>query len=263
MTVLIPTYGRSHRQTTYAALRQVCDPVLVVQKREADKYSYFSRVAVLPDNIRTIGPTRQWIFRNYTGRIVMFDDDLDFAVRRNDDPTKFRAAAPEDLAAMIGQLYMEMDNYDHVGIAAREGANRNTQPYLYNTRMMRVLGYDLDALQNVPLSWDALECMEDFHVTLTLLRSGRPNLLLNRYVHNQSGSGAEGGCSHFRTPEVQAAAAHKLKELHPDFVTVVTKTTKTAWGGGTRTDVRIQWKRAYSSGVAPVLGNRAGEDTES
>ena len=41
--------------------------------------------------------------------------------------------------------------------------------------------------------------------------------------------------------------AHELEVLHPDYVTVVDKTTKTSWGGGTRTDVRIAWKKAYES----------------
>jgi hypothetical protein len=37
--------------------------------------------------------------------------------------------------------------------------------------------------------------------------------------------------------------------LHPNIVSVVEKTTKTAWGGGTRMDVIIQWKKALGKGL--------------
>jgi len=38
-----------------------------------------------------------------------------------------------------------------------------------------------------------------------------------------------------------------LAELHPGLVKVVTKETKGAWGGGTRTDVVVQWKKALKA----------------
>jgi hypothetical protein len=70
-------------------------------------------------------------------------------------------------------------------------------------------------------------------------------VVLNNWCNNQAeGSSADGGCSTYRTPELQAQAARLLAELHAPYVKVVEKETKTAWGGGTRTDVMIQWKRA-------------------
>jgi hypothetical protein len=90
-----------------------------------------------------------------------------------------------------------------------------------------------------------MEVMEDFHVALSLLEAGYSNRIMNHYAHNQKGSGTAGGCSHFRTPELHAKNEHLLAALHPDVVKVVQKETKGAWGGGTRTDVNIQWKKAY------------------
>jgi hypothetical protein len=91
-----------------------------------------------------------------------------------------------------------------------------------------------------------MKVMEDFDVALSLLTKGYENAIINTVAHNQKGSGAVGGCSVWRTPQVQAQAALKLAELYPGIVKVVEKTTKTAWGGGTRTDVTIQWKAAYA-----------------
>jgi hypothetical protein len=89
--------------------------------------------------------------------------------------------------------------------------------------------------------------MEDFDVTLQLLRKGHRNAVLNQWAQDQGTSNAPGGCSTYRTPEVQAAGAYGLQKLHPDFVTVVDKETKQAWGGGVRKDVRIAWKKALES----------------
>jgi hypothetical protein len=89
--------------------------------------------------------------------------------------------------------------------------------------------------------------MEDFDVTLNLMRQGHGNIVLNHMVHDQHGSNLAGGCSQYRDNIVQRAGAIGLKKLHDRFVSVVEKTTKTAWGGATRTDVRIQWKKAYES----------------
>jgi hypothetical protein len=68
------------------------------------------------------------------------------------------------------------------------------------------------------------------------------------WAWNQRGSGAVGGCSGYRNNEVQTEAANELHRLFPDFVTVVTKKSKSSWQGmEERTDVRIQWKKAFGN----------------
>jgi hypothetical protein len=91
--------------------------------------------------------------------------------------------------------------------------------------------------------------MEDFDIQLQLLRKGMPSISINTMVQNQRGSGLEGGCSTYRTVEIQEEAARTLQSYHPEFVSVVQKQTKSAWGGGVRTDVVIQWRKAYESSI--------------
>ena len=250
MQLFIPTYGRASRQVSYSALVGAGLKVtLVVQNRERDLYCAFPHVEVLPPEVLTIAPTRQYILdKLVTGEnFCMVDDDLVFFKRREDDPTKLRDIAPLELRQAVAAMSQYLsDGYAHVGFAAREGANRNTGLRLENTRIMRVLGYRADLVKNVT-RFDNMEVMEDFDVALSLLEAGYKNLILNDYAHNQAGSGSAGGCSHFRTPELHARNARLLAERHPGVVKVVEKTTKGAWGGGTRTDVNIQWKKAYAS----------------
>jgi len=251
MQVFIPTYGRASSQTTYAALKGAGVAVtLVVQHRERDLYGAYPHV-VLPPHIQTIAPTRQYILDNLLkqDKFVMVDDDLHFYHRRTDDPTKLRDITPLELANAFADIdFCLTPTCPHVGFAPREGANRNPTQYVPDTRIMRVLGYYAPVLRKHGVRFDDMEVMEDFHVALGLLKRGYHNMVLNTYAHNQaSGSGAKGGCSHFRTPALHAHNAHLLAELHPGLVKVVTKETKGAWGGGTRTDVVVQWKKALKA----------------
>ena len=254
MQIFIPTYGRASSQTTYRALVEAGLKVtLVVQNRERDLYSTYPHVEVLPPHIQTIAPTRQYILDALVTAhaFCMVDDDLVFFKRREDDPTKLRDIKPDELhdAFLDMGAQLNIANVAHVGFAAREGANRQVDPLLENTRIMRVLGYHAPTLRRLDIRFDAMEVMEDFHVALTLLEAGYKNQIMNHYAHNQKGSGTAGGCSHFRTPALQAKNAHLLAVLHPGVVKVVLKETKGAWGGGTRTDVNVQWKKAYAKGT--------------
>jgi hypothetical protein len=251
MDILVCTYGRPGKQITWNNLpydiRERAR--LVVQEREAGEHPGLP-LLVLPDHIRNISETRQWLVHNQPGdKVAMLDDDLVFARRRCDDPTKFSPASETDLIHLFDLMERCLDKYAHVGVSAREGANRNPEPYLFNTRAMRIHGYRRDILRKEEIHHNRLTDMEDFDVTLQLLRKGYPNLIINHFVHNQNGSGNEGGCSEFRTLESHAENCHTLaNELHPGYVSVVQKHTKTSWGGNTtRTDVRISWKAAYNS----------------
>lgn len=251
MQIFIPTYGRSSNQPTFHTLQDAgLNPILVIQDRERHLPAFASmtqNILVLPNHIRTIAPTRQYILDNYVSEeaFCMVDDDLVFFHRRTDDPTKLRDITQAELYKAFTEMEMHLNKgIAHVGFAAREGANRNVEQFVDNTRIMRVLGYNARVLNKVGLRFDDMEVMEDFHVALTLLEHGYPNMILNDYAHNQAGSGAAGGCSHFRTPELHAENAEKLARLHPRYVKVVEKFTKGAWGGGIRKDVVVQWKKA-------------------
>ena len=267
MLITIPTYGRSTRQITWGNLPESVRKMtlLVVQKREEHLYAQYPHL-VLPDNIRDIGLTRDWIVGATSDEyLVMLDDDLEFAVRRVDNPTLLRPAKAVDVESIFETLRINLHDQKHVGIASREGANRCTDENLWNTRAMRVLAYRSSAILDNNLRFADGGFMCDFHMTLSLLELGYPNCVMNWCTQNQiGGSNAPGGCSETRTVAAQAEAAHNLRRLHPQFVTVVEKTTKTAWGGGTRTDVRIAWKEALKYGKSRqtnLLDNGAGEDT--
>lgn len=253
MRIVIHSSGRANRQITLPSLLSAhLEPELLVQDSEFDEYhkfwGYRCLITKLPPEINRLSPTRQWIIDNTDGKVVMMDDDLRFCARRTDDWTKFNQATNSDVREMFHAIGCALDEYAHAGVVAREGGNRiEAFPYVFNTRMMRLLAYNADKVRAVGARFDRIITKQDFDMTLQLLRAGYPNALLTKFCHDQPGSNTSGGCSAYRSPEVMDDSARKLAELHPGFVKVVQKTTKGAWGGGVRTDVQIQWKKAYDS----------------
>lgn len=261
MQLYIPSKERADQQLTFYNLPEAlraCTRV-VCSKEEEEVYAKELGTGVVlahPTRVRGIAAVRQWIVDTHVQRhgnalpLCMLDDDLRFGARREDDPTKFRQLKNEK-ELLKGFTAMERElrrkgGAALVGFCAREGGNRHTEPTTVNTRILRVLAYMPHKLQDAGARFDRIPVMEDFDVALQLLRAGHTNLVLNTWMHDQVRSNAPGGCSTYRTLEVQANAARRLAELHPDYVRVVQKTTKTAWGGGTRTDVQIAWKRAFN-----------------
>ena len=249
MEIFIPSSGRPNRQTTFDNLPKSLQEraILVVPEDEVKSYSKYP-VQGIP--MKGIGPTRQWCTENAVAKMVMLDDDLIFATRRRDNPTKFYNAQPDEIYDLFDRLEDVLTDYAHASVATREGGNRSIIPMLHNQRMLRVLAYDSHILRGNRIRFDRVPVMEDFDVTLQLLSKGYGNVILNHMVQNQNGSNLAGGCSQYRTMEVQEAGARGLAKLWPDYVKLVTKQTKTAWGGQARTDVVIQWKRCYNDNFA-------------
>jgi len=252
MNLYIPSSGRAAEQYT---LRQLTPEwlrktIIVVPEDEIDAYhrNVPHDVRIMGCPHKGIGPTRQFIIHAaYPGKVVMMDDDLRFFKRRKDDRSKFMDAFEDDVDDMLSQIELSLKDYAAVGVCPREGGNRYPDRVYHNVRLLRVLAYDTIVLSTQDIDFRTVPVMEDFLVSLSLLTRGYPNIMLSDWCHNQRGSNDSGGCSQYRTMEMQRDAALMLKQYFPDFVKVVTKTTKTAWGGQERTDVKIQWKKAYAS----------------
>ncbi len=256
MIIYIPTYGRVGKQVT---LNNLPEPlrkkaVLVVYEEEASKFGA-QPILVCPSEVRGIAAKRQFIVdkhdhKRFGPQICMLDDDLRFYKRRMDDLTKFEPASDLEKIDMFTTISFQLLRYSHVGVMGREGANRVTEPFTFCTRMMRILAYDVAICRKHKIDFKRGGNMCDFDATLQLLELGLANCVLAHWVQDQGSSNAPGGCSITRSLEVQSADARKLAEVHPKYVKLVEKTTKVAWGGATRLDVQVQWKKAYNDAAS-------------
>ena len=259
MRIYIPTLFRNQTQITANRLPTALlkNTVMVLDEQDkaslADNWKMISgTVATVVCPLRGIGKVRQWIVDNhnvkkYGPNILMLDDDLRFFVRRKDDTTKFLPAGDNDIMACMAELENVMRVYAHAGILAREGGNRVKSSVKVNTRLLRALAYNVHILRKLNVRFDRLKVMEDFGVALQLIEKGHANIALCNWVQDQTRSNAPGGCSTYRDLLMQDQGARMLRDLHPDFVSVVRKKTTTAWNGKERSDVKIFWGRAYAS----------------
>jgi len=208
-----------------------------------------------PEGMRGIGPTRHWIGEHAQSigadKFVMMDDDIDFLVRKSADDWRLVAQTEEQTDEMFREIDHWLDTYASVGISSREGNNRagvggprDENMVAIATRVMRMFGCrTADWLE---MEHGRVEVMEDFDLQLQLLRAGRGNCCLFYYANGQKMTNMPGGCSTYRSHEVQDTAARRLQELHGDrLVRLRQKQNKTdAAGLGTRTEVTIFWKKA-------------------
>jgi hypothetical protein len=251
MVVAIPSRGRVGKQITLSNLKGCPFPIrLYVPQNEFHQHIVSAEVVAVPDEHVGIAATRKFIMGDHPyKKILMLDDDLTFARRRKDDPTKFTPCSEEDISEMLTYVSMLLDDYGHVSISMREGANRRTENVLHCTRVARAIGFNMRAFLHSGADFTNSTVMDDFEVTLHMLTHGWKSAVLNTFVQNQPGSNTAGGASLYRTMEMHAAAARLLEHRYPGVVKTVEKSTKTSWGGGTRTDVHVQWKEAYARGI--------------
>lgn len=262
MRLYIPSCSRWGMEIL--TLRHTREAELVVPPDQAAQYrrSLYNKgmeeVPVLECPERGIAATRLWIGRLAASRgedkFCMMDDDLyEFFWRKNTEVTNL--VYPQNKRAywteMMEWISTSLDTHAHASVSAREG-NHNAglgdvvSLAELNTRTLRVLAYRTRDFLSV--EHGRVEVMEDFDVNLQLLRRGLSNVCSFWYSQGQRGTGAKGGCSDYRTEEVQDAAARRLAELHPGFVRLRQK--KNVSGGlRERTEVTISWKKAAEDGL--------------
>lgn len=249
--IYIPSKGRSESLRTLASIPQCRLPsvrVIVHDSEHAEYLKSLSSNMVVATPAIGISNVRQWILENTEKEYPLFmDDDMDFGWRDADG--KIHKAGPEEVEEMLALLESWLEEgFIHVGVSQRAGNNRCEKPYTEISRMNNIYAYNAKKVIAAGGRFDRLPVMEDFDMTLTLLKAGFPNRVSFEYCWGQQKSGAAGGCSAYRTFEIQRAAAFKLSQLHPGLVRVAGKQSKEAWEGvgSIRVDVQIAWKKSYT-----------------
>lgn len=221
----------------------------------------YSGVVECPE--KGIAKTRLWIGHHARNlcidKFLMLDDDIQFFQRKSTDPNvaNLLPILPAQVNVMVSTVEAALDKYAHVGISAREGNNHLNGSVLIeatfraaqeNTRTLRALAYR--TADFLSCEHGRVEVMEDFDVNLQLLEKGLPNLNLATWAQDQKMTNAPGGCSSYRSQEVQTRSAERLAELHPGSVKLRQKENKTGGEFGSRTEVTIYWQKTFKNAAA-------------
>ncbi len=257
MRIYIPTLGRLANQQTLAAL-----PVAVTKKYKATLVCPPSEAKtlkaaghlVLACPKQGIAATRQFILDNADDDLVlMLDDDLNnWSIRRGvEKGCSYTKGTDAEITQHFAAFDKAMKGRVHGAIGFRLFAQEK-DPIYFNTRMLRALCYRPNLLKLHKVKF-RLPVMEDFDVTLQLLKKGEEAMIYNWMVQDQRATNQPGGCSLYRTLEVQTAAAHLLAKTHPDCVQAVVNTVNKdspSWKGigSERVDVRVNWRAAAKLG---------------
>jgi hypothetical protein len=248
------------------AKQMTCDSVknavYVVPTDEVDRYVRSlarkgDQYQVLPCEAKGIAAVRQWIGQCAKtlgeDKFCMMDDDLYFSQRIDEHDWHLRPCDVSDVSIMLEEIEYRLNTYAHVSVSPRDVNSRHFMDgctpetgFLENKRTLRLLAYQTDAFLSV--EHGRVPVMEDFDVNLQLLESGRKNCLLYYWANDQRGTGSKGGCSSYRTLEAHNAAAEKLASLHPGFVQLREKETKSSSKElRVRKEVTIAWVKAWES----------------
>lgn len=277
MKIYIPTRGRARLRTVERLGQNLLNKygaVIVSSRENAEMFDLAQHrdsapLLLSPPKVDGIAPTRQFILdhaaKNGVDVVLMLDDDLPTWCQREPDPVpatgedaKYHKADLKEIERGLADFAKIMKSYAHGSIGHRLFCQRHPELY-YNSRMLRALAYNVPMVRQAGAKF-RLKVMEDFDMQLQLMTQGFENVVYNRLVQDQYGNNVEGGCAAYRTAEVQAAAAHELARLWPDFVTVTTRAPKREWGGmgAERTDVKLNWRRAVQAGRTRGLLAKAG-----
>lgn len=252
MRIVIPTRKRIGRQYTLGFLPKTMRPNidLVCPENEVERHRALHSVNVIaqPDADWTIAKKRAWIMQTWPHeKILMLDDDLKFYKKRPDDPTRMLNATDDDITYWFGELEKKLTpETPHGGFGPRMMNDKHPPGWQEGGRMMFALGYHLPTIRE-NVEFGRIETREDMDYVLQLLRKGLPNLICQTFTCGQETGkyGAEGGCSGQRTTEASNDDAKRLAELHPGYVSVVSREYKISVP---RLEVVCKWKRALGDG---------------
>ena len=189
MKIVIPTLGRVNNQVTYNSLpdKWKKEVTFVVQAHEYEqmKSIYGDQVLSLPEEIKTLAPTRTWIQQHFfKDRYWVFDDDLKFFIKDyvNDGKRKWASVdmTEKDFDEMIQHAHDFMDKgYAHGGCASNwimpcppkpgggPGGGDDLYPFRSNFRQCTNCFFDGP---NLPvIEWDRCPATEDMDGTLQLI----------------------------------------------------------------------------------------------
>lgn len=259
MQIFILTMGRLDAQVTANALPPklrrkavlVCGPGEKAALEARGWGKQVGEVVEQPKGVKGLPFVRQWIMDNAEQRrIVMLEDDLRFFLKTGAN-RRIVSSSNDKIEEAFAWMGTQLKQVAHCGMSPRFLNWQHPGPHIEATRMGYVLAYDrvrakeADCSFTNNMQWHT--CMEDFHMTLQLLRAGLINRVQVDHVCSPGTSNAAGGASMWRTLERHNESAKRLAKNHPGYVRVVEKKAWAGLGeaGINRLDVVVQWGRAY------------------
>lgn len=252
LDVFVVSRSRFDRSDTLEDLKssgvriQLVVPAFQVRKYENLAKRYNCQLIDCP--VEGISLTRQYCGKiSKSSKFIMFDDDLRFyrRVSSTDWHLRYLPDLKDTALPMLQTVSTLLNTYAHCSVGAREGNNRIEYPGVECSRPLRALAYQKDKF--LGCIHGRVKIMEDFDITLQLLRKGYKNFVMSKWAQGQKQTQMAGGCSDYRTKQLHEDNVKIFAKLHEGFVKIRQKTNKTGGEFGSRLEATIYWQKAYQS----------------
>lgn len=266
MNLYIMSRGRAGKITTLQWVPQdwLPDTWIVCGSYEEAEYRkiYGGSVLPAPAHVTNYSEKFQWIMSHADDgeKCAILDDDLVFSRRSSTNPKSLISLKPGQTAEGLFE-YMEclLDSCPLVGVHPRQMGQNTSPPFVQNGRIICIQGINRNVCKDIKV--DQFPILADVVLNCTLLSHGQPNAIITTYFQDHGPCQAPGGCSVYRTPQMQREAVIYLAERFPGYVKLVERRPKVAkWMGETRTDYTCQWKQLYKAGLEWQAGRRPCPD---
>ena len=221
MVIVVPSRGRAETCTTQEIFPE---SVFYVPKSEYEDYRNRmpnQSIVVADIENETIGKKRQFILDQYPvgEHIVFCDDDLKGYVRKVDDK-KVEDVPIKEMKQLFEQWFqdLELSGISMWGMCGMYDVNPKFLMDKIN-RIAQLAGMTYGVIKKEELNFtDEISTKEDFEYSLKCIR--KDGIIHRHSAYNPVASkyNAKGGCSTYRTSEVQIRDANWLVEHYPDLV---------------------------------------------
>jgi len=247
--------------------------IVVGQEELQDYAEYYDPACIIEasKHVTNYSQKFQWIMDGLPDKNVKYevnpkclimDDDLVFS-QRDSLRRLISIKTADSMPEMFEQIESMLDEYALVGVHPRQMGQNAKVPFVVNGRIICMQGINRAKVGHVKV--DQFPILADVVLNCTLLSRGQPNAILTTYFQDHGPCQAPGGCSVYRTPDMQRGAVEYLAERFPGYVKVVERVTKDKWLAnekGVRYDYTCQWKALYAAGVDYTRGLCDSPDRE-
>ena len=219
--IAIPSKGRAGIVTTTNIFK---NGFLYVPQSEVEQYKPFHKNIIgVPDKIKGITATRNYILKTNDCNVFFIDDDLQYMgyIERTELKYKVKRLTDENVAKNEIEKLFEICYQTGSKINGFFTVGNNLTNYSYNPFLFNgvCLGSCMGVINDGEFYFDEeFEVKEDYELTLRHLREKgltvRSNILFMQHEHTQ----LKGGCRDSKRIEKEKKAINKLIEMYPNCI---------------------------------------------
>jgi hypothetical protein len=221
MIIAIPSKGRAGQTKSDKVLPSA---VIFVPESEMGQYKRTNQNVVgVPDNVKGITKTRNWILQNCgSPRVVFIDDDVKMQgwVKLYSDKARHKKLDEKTWLKTFERMFDSAEQMDYkIWGVATQSATRSVYPYKPFLFRSYVTASCMGIINDGTYYFDEeFQVKEDYEICLRHVKE-RGGILCARFAYWENSHWAdEGGCKSYRTQKMEAECIRKLVEKYPSYI---------------------------------------------